>query len=101
MLIDFTVGNFRSFGEKQTLSMIASNDPLMASHVISDERLLKRKKIKLLRNVVIYGANASGKSNLCAAVRCMSWLVAFSATKLNFGDEIPNMVPFRLKSEFE
>lgn len=47
----------------------------------------------------IYGANASGKSNLLTAITVMKKFVVQSATEMNLGDRIPGMVPFRLDPE--
>lgn len=65
MLINFSVENFRSFGDEQTLSLIASSAQTgHAEHCVpipgSDE--------SALRTSVIYGANAAGKSNLVKAI---------------------------------
>ena len=68
MLIEFTVGNYRSFKEPVTLSMVASK-------LVSQDQQLDENTIfepfggpRLLTSAVIYGANASGKSNLVAAL---------------------------------
>lgn len=65
MLINFSVENFRSFGDEQTLSLVASSAQTgHESHCVpipsSDE--------KALRASVIYGANAAGKSNVVKAI---------------------------------
>ncbi len=71
MLIEFTVGNFRSFKEPATLSMVATK-------LVSQDRSLDENSIyelpkgpRLLKSAAIYGANASGKSNLIAALQFM------------------------------
>lgn len=62
MLIDFSVENFTSIGEKQNLCM-------MTGKVRSkQEHLYRNNKINLLRFSAIYGSNASGKSNLVNAM---------------------------------
>lgn len=61
MLIKFKVGNFLSFDEIQTFSMEAGK---VRSN---SERLFFDKNLKLLKFMAIYGANASGKSNLVSA----------------------------------
>ncbi|MCA8994754.1 MAG: AAA family ATPase [Planctomycetaceae bacterium] len=66
MLISFRVANFRSFGDEQTLSMIAS--PRLTEHPGHCVPLPGTDQ-KILRNAVIYGANAAGKSNLFKAMR--------------------------------
>ncbi len=65
MLIDFTVGNFRCFGEKQTLSLISAEK--VTDHPDHHMPIGKTGK-NVLRCGVIYGANAAGKSNLVRAV---------------------------------
>lgn len=59
MLIRMSVENFKSFDNKEELSMISSGKMRdNKSHRI------KIKQTNLLKHAVIYGANASGKSNL-------------------------------------
>ncbi len=68
MIEDFSFGNFWSFKDTQTLNMIAakikSNNPLLDTNnifPIGDE-------LNLLKSKAIYGANASGKSNVIKAL---------------------------------
>lgn len=73
MLISFSIENFRSFSEEQTISLVASNK-------IGDDhknRVLNSSgsKEKILRAAVIYGANGSGKSNLCKGLGFMKKMV--------------------------
>ena len=93
MLIEFSVSNFRSFKEEQTLSLVASADRTHEGNLIRGEQL------NLLKAAGVYGANASGKSNLLRGIGAMEWFVVNSATKMNQGDSIPRMSPFRLASE--
>lgn len=65
MLAQFRVENFRSFREETELSMVASSCGDHPSHVIEDDT---GKSISLLRVGALYGANASGKSNLVKAL---------------------------------
>jgi len=90
MLVEFSVENFRSFKEKQTLSLVASKDKAHEGNLIRGE------KENLLKAAAVYGANASGKSNLVRAIRAASSLIKDSATKMNPGDRIARVVPFRL-----
>lgn len=62
MLIDFSVNNFLSFNEAQTLSMEAGKFRNNSS------RLKRHGKYKLLKFMSIYGANASGKTNFVTAL---------------------------------
>ena len=59
MLIKISVENFKSFDQKEELSMISSSK--MQGN---KNHRLQIKQTKLLKNAVVYGANASGKSNL-------------------------------------
>lgn len=75
MLIEFQVTNFKSFKEKQALSMIASSDKSLLGNTTVVEELGNRR---LVRSAVVYGANASGKSNLMDAFRFVRFFVAKS-----------------------
>lgn len=62
MLIGFAVKNYKSFEETQKLSMLASLSTRHESHVVhlNDKRILK--------SGLLFGANASGKTNLIKAI---------------------------------
>ena len=63
MLIRFTVENFLSFDQKQEINMLpAKGLKTLKNHVY------KNNNISLLKSVVLYGANASGKSNFVKAI---------------------------------
>lgn len=62
MLIKISVENFKSFDKREELSMISSSK--IQGH---KSHRMKIKQTQLLKNAVIYGANASGKSNLVQA----------------------------------
>lgn len=65
MLIEFRVCNYRSFKDEAILSMVASSDKkTLIQNVIEPTGVFKHR---LLKSAVIYGANASGKSNLVRA----------------------------------
>jgi len=99
MLLEFKIANFRSIGVGQTLSFIASSDPAHPSHVARGEEL--KAGLGVLRSLLVYGANASGKSNLCRALFYMRRLVLTSATQLNDGDELRGIEPFILNSSLQ
>ena len=90
MLISFTVENYRSFAGEQTLSLEAAKDDTHPSHVVNCG------KFSLLKTAAIYGANASGKSNLLKAFGFMAGFVRTSATKMTLGDAIRGADCFRL-----
>lgn len=64
MLIRFIVENFSSFSSQAELSMVAGRQEIHPLHLIQSPG----SDFKLLRTGVIYGANASGKSNLIKAM---------------------------------
>ena len=63
MLIRFTIENFLSFREKQVFSMIPGKGSLKSHH-----KSTPIKGVTALKAGVIFGANASGKSNLIKAI---------------------------------
>ena len=91
MLIQFSVQNYRSFREEQTLSLVAGKD---IAH--PDSLINCGGKLRLSKVASIYGANASGKSNLVKAMKAMRDLILVSATQMNLGDRIKFVSPFRL-----
>src|SRR3546814_3461543 len=72
MLIEFSIENFLSFKDLTTLSMVAAKSfkEHQDSHVIGADN-----KLNLLKSAVIYGNNASGKSNLLEAMGFMKQTV--------------------------
>ncbi len=93
MLLRFAVSNFLSIRDEQELSMIASGaikddvEGLIATAAVRNE--------KVLPAAVIYGANASGKSNVVQALRFMRRMVLESHNKLGPGAGVPRKA-FRL-----
>ena len=75
MLLEFSVANFLSFKDRVTISMEAAG--------ISEfpENAFQAERFKLLKTAVVYGANASGKSNLMRAMSTMRYLVRSSAQR--------------------
>ena len=55
MLVNISASNFKSFDKTERLSMISSSK--IQTHT---DHVRKIKDTKLLKNAVIYGANASG-----------------------------------------
>lgn len=107
MLIEFSVTNFRSILERQTLNMAASSyfkelESLNTFVPDQDDGVPR-----LLRSTVLYGPNASGKSTLIQALQFVKGQVLNSQKESQAGDPI-DVVPFKLTtasraagSEFE
>jgi hypothetical protein len=96
MLIEYSVENFRSISEKTTFSMLPSKERKKAENLIRVEEVLG--VTKLLKSAVIFGANASGKTNQIRALDLMQYIVRMSRN-FNKGDKIPYF-PFILSSEY-
>lgn len=95
MLVDFSVRNYKSIRDKQLLSLVATKDDAHSkTHLVQTD--LKTIP-NLLKSTVIYGANASGKTNLIRAFEFMRNVVAESAG-LQQGQKL-NFQPFKLDKE--
>ncbi|HTX34746.1 MAG TPA: ATP-binding protein [Bryobacteraceae bacterium] len=95
MLLEFTIGNFKSFREKATLSLEAANDDTLEETNLSSAL---DSGLRLVKGAGIYGANASGKSNLIEAMTLFRHLIQNSSKESQLGQPIP-VKPFRLNSE--
>ena len=83
MLIEFSVKNYRSIKDKVTLSLLASPD---TTH---DEQLIIESKNRILPVVAVYGANASGKSNLLSAIQTMQDMVVGKSAQVLKNKKLP------------
>lgn len=92
MLIQFKVANYRSIKGQVVLSMLASIDQEHDEHVID-----AGNKGRYLKSSIIYGANASGKSNLLLAFYFMvNYVLTSHEKQLN----IPTgRIPFKFDSD--
>lgn len=88
MLIRFQVENFLSFNKMENFSMIAGNLKNKPDHVF------EANGIKLLNLSAIYGANASGKTNIIKSIDVLKHIVIKGAPKnigyMYFKEEIGN-----------
>ena len=80
MLIEFRVKNFRSLRDEQVLSLVASKDKTLKDTHTQATGISAAPAV--LRSAVVYGANASGKSNLIKALQYMRGVVTESATAM-------------------
>jgi len=91
MLVQFSIENFLSFGEKTTFSMVKSKTAEgLPSHVFQ-----ATDSISLLRGAAFYGANASGKSNF---VKALAFAKKFILEGLRPKESVP-VESFRLDAE--
>ncbi|HTA26898.1 MAG TPA: ATP-binding protein [Bacteroidia bacterium] len=94
MIIEFSVQNFRSIYDKVTLSMLASK--LTGKEATLDNIFYHENypNIPLLKSAVIYGANASGKSNVLKSLEFFKDFI-IDSTDYKFAQPLPHE-PFRL-----
>ena len=89
MLIRFCVENFLSFKDEVEFSMVAGRSRKHPDHIV------KVRDLRLLKTGVIFGPNASGKTNL---IKAMSFAQEFiTKGTLKAGDL--SLTPFLLDSE--
>ncbi|RZU47922.1 hypothetical protein EV700_0890 [Fluviicoccus keumensis] len=93
MLVEFRTKNFRSLRDEQVLSLVASTDKTLLDTHALDTGL--KAAPHLLRSAVVYGANASGKSNLIKALQYMRGVVLESAA-MQPGQTFDRLQPFKL-----
>lgn len=94
MLIRAAFTNLLSFNEVETVSFIAGKTQMHTDHVVPGG---DRYEPNLLKSAIVYGANASGKSNL---IKCFD-----TARRLILrgtgADEVIHRVPFKLCKDSE
>ena len=99
MLIQFSIQNYRSFKDRSTLSLVASN---YDKDTREDENIITNNKLgyRILKSSVIFGANAGGKSKFIEALIFMRRFILSSSKDTQKGDPIA-VEAFKLNSETE
>ena len=97
MIIEFSVKNYRSIKELQTLSMVAAPIKSKYPELDTNNIIKVSDKLSLLKSVAIYGANGSGKSNLIKALYIMLIFIRDSFKNDQLGKFI--IEPFELNQE--
>ena len=92
MLVQFSAENYMSIKEKVIFSMLASSDKELS------ENLINGKNEKYLKSAVIYGANASGKTNLLKAINSIIFMMR-NSNNMQPGMKLP-IIPFKFDDEF-
>ncbi len=87
MLLQFSVNNFKSIKDTIVFSMGTSSK--------DKGNCFQVRNYKLLNSAVIYGANASGKSNILSAMSSMKSLVLNQTKVMQSVDQLPHE-PFKL-----
>lgn len=92
MILEFSISNYMSFKEKVTFSMLAnSSKGLDDNYIIVNDR-------KILKTGAIYGANASGKSNLFKALQTIS-LMLKNSNNIDINATLP-IIPFKFDNDY-
>ena len=89
MIQEIKIKNFRSFKDEVTFSFEASNDKFA-----EDSQVVQiNENTRLLRFAVVYGYNASGKSNL---LKAFDFLLKFWFSRPKDVDKKTGVIPFKL-----
>jgi uncharacterized protein len=99
-MIEFSVGNYRSFKDVVTFSMVAAPIGHEDKEMDRNNVFAIAQDINLLKSAAIYGANASGKSNLVRAIFFMRSFVINSAIGRRVQDPIDTDI-YRLSKDTE
>jgi len=88
MLIEFKVSNFLSIKDDVTLSLDSTSSRNLSNNVFEE------LDYSLLKSAVIYGANASGKSNIIKAI-LFAWKIVQESINFKVDTKI-NRIPYLL-----
>lgn len=92
MIVDFSLSNFRSFKDEQLFSMNVERGKNL--HTLNFVEAIDGK-VDLLKTAAVYGANASGKSNLLNAFMALRWIIVESGD-LKEDEDLPSYEPYAL-----
>lgn len=92
MLLQFSVKNFRSFKDEAKLSLEASSDKELENNLTDVGRE------RLLNSAVIFGANASGKSNIFKALTAAILIIRQSNNR-QINQPLEQITPFLFDEE--
>lgn len=97
MLVEFSVGNFWSFKDIQTLHLQAAKISSRYPELDKDNVALVDRQLSVLKTKAIFGANGSGKSNLVRAISAMLHIVQDGLQDMEVLKKF--IIPFRLDEE--
>jgi len=92
VIVDFTIKNFRSIRDEMIFSMSVEHPK---SHLMENIAYPADGRIGVLKSAGLYGANASGKSNILLAFRALQW-IADDSGDLKENAKIPCYEPYLL-----
>ena len=97
MIVDFKIKNYKSYKNSTSFTYEALDDTFKSDNYTS-MKLDDGNTVNVLKSAVIFGANASGKSNIIWAMKALSSLVAYSRS-FDTRTPIPVYLPFLLDKE--
>ena len=97
MLLEFSLKNYRSFKDEYTLSLVAEASKAKSENVFL-MTFANGDQVRLLRSAMIYGPNASGKSNLLRGFKVLKEMMM---TLVPYRDTVRDHDPFKLNENYE
>lgn len=92
MIVNFSLSNAFSFNSAQNLSMLAVSS---SKDDINQVNVMSVKEDRILKSALVFGANASGKSNLIKTISFMKDIVLHSVQAIE-SSITKNIIPFLL-----
>lgn len=96
MLLNFTVKNYKSFRDENVFSMVPAPKQKGLDYSICCEKI-KRKNVKALCSAVMYGPNASGKTNIIGAMDTFRAIVLRGNIRNSKEQKSPNAAAYSLE----
>lgn len=93
---EFSFGNFKSFKDIQTLNLSAAKIKSKNPKIDKDNLIFHNDKVSLLKSKAIYGANASGKSNV---IQALLTFIRVTVTSVKDEEVLSWIDIFRLSTE--
>lgn len=96
MILSLKIENFRSIKESLNISLTAEK---RLKELDLPENSFIENNSELLKSLLIYGRNASGKSNILVALKALQFLVA-NSDSFKHGMSIPPYEPFKFDTAY-
>ena len=94
MILQIKIKNLLSYKNEMIFSMIPTSDKELSGNIIGDELTYNGP---VLKSAAIYGANASGKTNLIKIINMLKYIIQ-SGSNMQPGIKLPVM-PFKLNTK--
>ncbi len=87
MIVNYSICNFRSFNSCSKLALQAT------SQTTFNDNLIRKNGLRILPSAVIYGANASGKSNIILSLNILREIIIAGSISINYFHDL-ELYPF-------